>query len=174
MKRIITVSTILIFLISCVAIKPNTMTDEELKEAANVDCRQATIKGAVVGGVLFLGIGAIPLYFAAAHQCPENKELAIKELETRKLDSIKKEAVEPKEQLVSNVEGKLSHPDQDKKIVTVVWTAATIRSGAGNDYPVVTSVNQGDKLTVIAESGEWFNVQLDNKNQGWISNKVVK
>jgi hypothetical protein len=65
-------------------------------------------------------------------------------------------------------------PVQDKKIVTVTWTSAIIRSGVGNDYPVVTSVNQGDKLTVIGESGEWLNVQLENNKQGWISSRVVK
>lgn len=73
------------------------------------------------------------------------------------------------EQVLSN-----QKPVRDKKIVTVTWTSAIIRSGVGNDYPVVTSVNQGDKLTVIGESGEWLNVQLENNKQGWISNRVVK
>jgi hypothetical protein len=59
-------------------------------------------------------------------------------------------------------------------IVTVTWTFANIRSGAGNNYSVVTTVKQGDKLTVIGESGEWFNVRLESGQQGWISNRVVK
>jgi C-terminal processing protease CtpA/Prc len=59
-------------------------------------------------------------------------------------------------------------------IVTVVWTFANIRSGAGNDYPVVITVKQGDKLTVIGEYSEWFNVRLEGGQQGWISNRVVK
>ena len=58
------------------------------------------------------------------------------------------------------------------KIVT--WTFANIRSGAGDNYPVVTTVKQGDKLTVIGESGEWFNVRLEGGQQGWISNRVIK
>jgi hypothetical protein len=57
---------------------------------------------------------------------------------------------------------------------TVIWTSANIRSGAGDNYPVVTTVKQGDKLIVIGESGEWFNVRLESGQQGWISNKVVK
>ena len=59
-----------------------------------------------------------------------------------------------------------------EKIVT--WTFANIRSGAGDNYPVVTTVKQGDKLTVIGESGDWFNVRLENGQEGWISNRVVK
>lgn len=59
-------------------------------------------------------------------------------------------------------------------ILTVTWTFANIRSGAGDNYPVVTTVKQGDKLVVIGESGEWFNVRLENGQQGWISNRVVK
>ena len=57
---------------------------------------------------------------------------------------------------------------------TVIWTSANIRSGAGDDYPVVTTVKQGDKLTVIGESRDWFNVRLENGQEGWISNRVVK
>ncbi len=62
----------------------------------------------------------------------------------------------------------------DRKIVTVIWTFANIRSGVGNDYPVVKFVKQGDKLTLIGESGDWFNVRFENGQQGWISNRVVK
>jgi hypothetical protein len=61
-----------------------------------------------------------------------------------------------------------------EKIVTVSWTFANIRSGAGGDHPVVATVKQGDKLTVIGESGEWFNVLLESGQQGWISNGVVE
>jgi hypothetical protein len=64
-------------------------------------------------------------------------------------------------------------PTQEK-IVTVTWTFANIRLGAGNDYSVVATVKQGDKLTIIGESGEWFNVRLESGQQGWISNGVVK
>jgi uncharacterized protein YgiM (DUF1202 family) len=62
----------------------------------------------------------------------------------------------------------------DKNIVTVTWTLANIRSGVGNDYPVVKFVQRGDKLTVIGESGDWLNVRFENGQQGWISNRVVK
>ena len=62
----------------------------------------------------------------------------------------------------------------DQKLVTVTWTLANIRSGIGNDYPVVKFVKQGDKLTLIGESGDWFNVRFENGQQGWISNRVVK
>jgi uncharacterized protein YgiM (DUF1202 family) len=62
----------------------------------------------------------------------------------------------------------------DNNLVTVTWTLANIRSGVGNDYPVVKFVKQGDKLTLIGESGDWFNVRFENGQQGWISNRVVK
>jgi uncharacterized protein YraI len=62
----------------------------------------------------------------------------------------------------------------DENLVTVTWTLASIRSGIGNDYPVVKFVVQGDKLTVIGHSGDWFNVKFENGQQGWISSRVVK
>lgn len=59
-------------------------------------------------------------------------------------------------------------------VVIVTWTSANIRSGAGNEFPLVTTVKQGDKLTVIGESGEWFNVRLEDGKEGWIKSGVVK
>ncbi len=67
-----------------------------------------------------------------------------------------------------------SLPSANRGLVTVTWTFANIRSGVGNDYPVVKYVQQGDKLTVIGESGDWLNVRHENGRQGWISNRVVK
>jgi hypothetical protein len=78
------------------------------------------------------------------------------------------------EQIPSNVGEKLGSSVRDKKIVTVTWTFVNIRWGARNDYPIVTTVNQGDKLIVIGESGEWFYVRLEAGQQGWVSNRVVK
>ena len=67
-----------------------------------------------------------------------------------------------------------NHPPSGKNLVIVTWTLANIRSGVGNDYPVVKFVQQGDKLTVIGASGDWLNVRFENGRQGWISNRVVK
>ena len=60
------------------------------------------------------------------------------------------------------------------KIDTVTWTFANIRSGAGNEFPVVATVKQGDKLTVIGEQREWFNVRLEDGKEGWINSRAAK
>jgi N-acetylmuramoyl-L-alanine amidase len=36
------------------------------------------------------------------------------------------------------------------------------------------TVNKGDKLTIIGERGEWFNVRLEDGKEGWINSRVVK
>ena len=59
-------------------------------------------------------------------------------------------------------------------IVTVTWTSVNIRAGAGNEFPVVKTLKQGDKLTVIGEDREWFNVRLEDGKEGWINSRVVK
>jgi len=59
-------------------------------------------------------------------------------------------------------------------VVTVTWTSANIRSGAGNEFPVLATVNQGDTLTIIGERGDWFNVRLEDGKEGWINSRVVK
>lgn len=59
-------------------------------------------------------------------------------------------------------------------VVTVTWTFANVRSGAGDDFSLVTTVKRGDRLTVIGENGYWLNVRLENGREGWIHNKTVK
>jgi hypothetical protein len=59
-------------------------------------------------------------------------------------------------------------------IVVVTATSANIRQGAGNEFAVAATVKQGDELILLGESGDWFNVQLENGQEGWISNKFAK
>jgi len=59
-------------------------------------------------------------------------------------------------------------------VVTVTWTFANVRSGAGNDFSVIATVKQGDRLTVIGEDRDWFNVRLENGQVGWIDSKKVR
>jgi len=91
--------------------------------------------------------------------CPQKKEF--------KLDSSKEVEEKDRRLIRVNEEGKTN-------IVTVTWTSANIRSGAGNEFPVVKTVKQGDKLTVVGEDREWFNVRLEDGKEGWINSRVVK
>jgi len=65
-------------------------------------------------------------------------------------------------------------PPPRTNFVTVSGTSANIRSGAGNEFSIVTIVKQGDKLTFLGEYGEWFNVRLENGQEGWINSRFVK
>ncbi len=59
-------------------------------------------------------------------------------------------------------------------IVIVTGTFANIRSGAGNNFSIVATVKQGEKLILLGEYGEWFNVRLENGQEGWIDNRFAK
>jgi N-acetylmuramoyl-L-alanine amidase len=65
-------------------------------------------------------------------------------------------------------------PSPKTNVVTVTGTSANIRSGAGNDFPIVNAVKQGDRLILIGEKGEWFNIRLENGQEGWIDRRFVK
>jgi hypothetical protein len=65
-------------------------------------------------------------------------------------------------------------PTQAPNIVIVTGTFANIRSGAGDEFPIVTAVRRGDKLILLGESGEWLNVRLENGQEGWINCRFVK
>jgi hypothetical protein len=59
-------------------------------------------------------------------------------------------------------------------VVTVTWTFANIRSGAGEHFSLVATVKHGDRLTVIGENGDWLNIRLENGQEGWINSKKVR
>lgn len=58
--------------------------------------------------------------------------------------------------------------------ITVTGTFANIRSGAGNEFSIVITVKQGNKLILLGEHGEWFHVRLENGGEGWINSRFVK
>ena len=51
-------------------------------------------------------------------------------------------------------------PSQNMAIVAVDFLR--LRSGAGNEYPVLTILEKGQELVII-ERGEWYRVSADDK-----------
>ncbi|MDO4173371.1 MAG: SH3 domain-containing protein [Eubacteriales bacterium] len=51
-------------------------------------------------------------------------------------------------------------------------TSVNVRSGAGNNYPVVTCVSKGQSVTVNGSSGNWTKVTANGKS-GYIYNKYL-
>lgn len=60
----------------------------------------------------------------------------------------------------------------DKK-VTVLTNGTNLRSSATTSSSIVTRVNAGEKLTVIGEEGEWYNVSLSSGETAFIAKWVV-
>ncbi len=63
-------------------------------------------------------------------------------------------------------------PNTESMVVTRMY--ANIRSGGGNEFPIVTTVKQGDKLILLGEYGDWYAVRLENGQEGWINNRFAK
>jgi hypothetical protein len=118
----------------------------------------------IIGGFIFI----VPFLWATEY--PPEYTFQMEKLESKPSDLTTKPQVTPPEKPATSAPATPSMGIEK----TVIWTSANIRSGAGDNYSVVTTVKQGDKLTVIGELGEWFNVRLENGQQGWISNRVVK
>lgn len=55
----------------------------------------------------------------------------------------------------------------------VAGSAVNVRNGPGTNYTVVAQANQGDKLNVLGQSSDWYNVGLANGGQGWIAGWLV-
>ena len=146
--------------------KSVTLKKEDYKDFTGHVKREVLSVGALIGGIFFL----IPLIWILEY--PPEYIFEMEKVEGKVNDTPRKPQVTPPE-TPTRVTPATPSPGT-AHILTVNWTFANIRAGAGDNYPVVTTVKQGDKLTVIGESGEWFNVRLENGQEGWISNKVVK
>jgi hypothetical protein len=62
----------------------------------------------------------------------------------------------------------------DRYRLTVTGTFANIRMGAGNEYSIIATVKQGDKLILLGEYGDWYHVRLENGQEGWVNNRFAK
>jgi len=81
--------------------------------------------------------------------------------------------LKPKTLPVEKIDKSNSAPS-DRYRLTVIGTFANIRTGAGNEFPILTIVKKGDKLILLGEYEDWFHVRLENGQEGWISNKFIK
>jgi SH3-like domain-containing protein len=66
--------------------------------------------------------------------------------------------------------------DSETPRLQVTVSSAYIRSGPGQNYPVIDSVTQGTTVTVLGytSSGTWFNVRLSDGRRGWIGASVTE
>jgi hypothetical protein len=67
-------------------------------------------------------------------------------------------------------------PPSAQKINTLIVTGTftDIHSGAGSEFSIIATVKQGDKLILLGEYGDWFNVRLENGQEGWVHRRFVK
>ena len=146
--------------------KTVTLKKEGYKDFTGHIKREQLSVGALIGGLLL----TIPLLWILEY--PPEYTFEMEKLESKLNDlTTKPQVTAPKKPITSTP---ITPSSGTANIVTVTWTFANIRSGAGDSYSVVTTVKQGDKLTLIGESGVWLNVRLENGQEGWISNRVVK
>lgn len=66
-----------------------------------------------------------------------------------------------------------SEASTDNKKVTVLTNGTNIRSSATTSSEIVSRVNAGEKLTVIGDEGEWYNVSLPSGESAFIAKWVV-
>ena len=58
--------------------------------------------------------------------------------------------------------------------VQLTGSSVNIRSGPGTSHDIIDSVKRGDRLILLGESGNWFQVRLPNGKVGYIINKLCK
>ena len=51
---------------------------------------------------------------------------------------------------------------------------ANVRAGAGTNFPVIASLVQGDRLTVLAVKGDWTQITLTGNRSGWVATYLLQ
>ncbi len=65
-------------------------------------------------------------------------------------------------------------PQAEENTVEVMGSSVNIRSGPGTNYGIIGSVKRGERLVLLGESGNWFQVRMPDGKEGWIFNRLVK
>ncbi|MFD2369824.1 SH3 domain-containing protein [Brevibacillus sp. GCM10020057] len=53
-------------------------------------------------------------------------------------------------------------------------TDLNVRSGPGQTYSVVQTINPGTRYPVVQKSGQWVQIQLSGQSKGWVAGWLVK
>jgi TolA-binding protein len=60
------------------------------------------------------------------------------------------------------------------KTAEVSGSSANVRTGPGTSYERITTLVQGDTVTLILEENSWYKVTLSDGQEGWIANWLLK
>ncbi|HEX7681230.1 MAG TPA: SH3 domain-containing protein, partial [Thermoanaerobaculia bacterium] len=68
-----------------------------------------------------------------------------------------------------------SAASEDRAIGTVRVNVSTlnVRGGASTSAEIIGHVRRGERLTLIADAGDWLRVQLSDGTSGWVSSELV-
>ena len=58
--------------------------------------------------------------------------------------------------------------------VIFAWDFSVAKSGPGDNYPEIATFREGDKLTILEESGKWVKVRSENNQVGWVRSEVLE
>ena len=108
-----------------------------------------------------------------------------------KVEEIKEETTTPADTNIQNVvqnqdkednkqednkqneeESKIDEVAIDKKVMYVNYTSIYVRKGPGTDYQVVDTLVLNNQVTVVAESGDWYKVEVGNIT-GYIAKRLL-
>ena len=69
-----------------------------------------------------------------------------------------------------------THVGGATEVVHVGWInrpLANLRSGAGDNYPRTGTLTLSTQVIIVAQSGDWYKIALDNHEIGWVQTRLV-
>ena len=56
---------------------------------------------------------------------------------------------------------------------TISANSVNIRSGPGLNYNVITMMNWGDRVEILGNTEEWYNILLSDGSEGWVFHELI-
>jgi len=64
-------------------------------------------------------------------------------------------------------------PSSEERVVYVKWPKVSLREGPGTNFKPLIEIQKGTPLAVIGEQGSWFQVRLEDGQEGWIGKGAI-
>ncbi|WP_018658711.1 N-acetylmuramoyl-L-alanine amidase [Allofustis seminis] len=62
----------------------------------------------------------------------------------------------------------------NENTVVVMANVLNVRLGPGLSYDILTQVNQDDRLQILSEENQWYQVRIGNDQLGWVASWLVE
>ncbi len=86
---------------------------------------------------------------------------------------VAKPATKPSAKPAAKPKAQVAGTKVSGKVAEIAKTDVLMRSGPGTSFDRVAKLNKGQKATVVAVKGDWYQIQFSSGTKGWVRNDML-